>query len=262
MLGLRGESRREGASVGLPTFTPVPHLHLPTRGAHPRSSGRTPFLLPRGHPLGTLPLKPGRSLVARCPLTAELPGTPISGCAVQTPLPKQPPTLSALPCRAHPLAAAQLPPWAPRSHNGPLSSAQPTPPARPPAPRPRQQLEVKLPRRRWCQPLSWLILPPPAPPALPPARCAWFLVASAPGCVCLGRSGPGWEPGKPLRQTLRAVPPQRPGTGWNGQLGPGGAKTSVPGRSDPVPPSRGAAGPGPSVPSTGAWKCTGGPSRG
>lgn len=37
-----------------------------------------------------------------------------------------------------------------------------------------------------------------------------------------------------LRQTLGAVPTRGPGTGWNDQLGPRGAKTSVPGEQSPT----------------------------
>lgn len=129
----------------------------------PGSHREPPFLLPRNHPprnagplsgLGEA-LWPGAHSPSPV-LTAELPGTPISGCAVQTPLPKHP----SYPVRHTRSPQPSFLPEHPRPHNGPLSSASPPAPALP-APGPIQQREVKVPRRTWCQPLSWPILPSP-----------------------------------------------------------------------------------------------------
>ena len=105
ILGLKGASPRRGASLH-PSLSPLPHLHVPRESSAcpawgplpvpPGSHGEPPsHSLPITPPPGTPPLRPGRSLVARCPLTLPFPhigaaGTPISGCAVQTPLPKHP----------------------------------------------------------------------------------------------------------------------------------------------------------------------------
>lgn len=236
-------------------------FHLAQPVAHPCppqanpsfSEGPSP-LSPNQPPQGTPPLRTGPSLVAVGPLTLPFPHVGDAGNAhfwvssANTPLPKHP----SCPVRHTLSPQPPLPPSSPPPHNGPLSSGHSTP-ACPLGHWPKTAAGSESSKEELLsQPLSWPILPSwllPGP--LPLSQASGGISTEVKGAWPLRPGRRGWENSRP--QTLRAVSTRLPGTRWNCQLGPRGARHQAwEQRLSPTSLRGWGSAPGPSVPGTGA----------